>query len=337
LVPDLTQVTYYRPAVPFCETTEPGVAAAALGAGHLVVLPTETVYGLGARADDAHAVARVFATKGRPADHPLIAHVYDIEAARMWARQIPDYAEKLMAEFWPGPMTLVLPRSTRAADFITGGQDTVGVRVPGSPVAREVLRALAELTADPGIAIAAPSANRFGRVSPTTAQHAQQELGELLDDSDVILDAGPCVVGVESTIIDCSGGAPVLLRPGKITAEQIEAVGEIPLGSGSVTRAPGTLASHYAPRARVQVTDPESLTELRPDPTVGIIALASVPTPPGIVRLCAPHNDDEYAACLYRALREADSLNLTSVVAVPPEGAGLAEAIRDRLQRAAHR
>jgi len=328
--------THYRPVVPFRQTTEPGVAAAALAGGHLVVIPTETVYGLGARADDPHAVARVFATKGRPVDHPLIAHVYNADAARAWARHIPDYAENLMREFWPGPMTLVLSRSTRAADFITGEQNTVAVRVPGSPVAREVLRELGELTADSNIAIAAPSANRFGRVSPTTAQHAQEELGELLNDDDVILDAGPCVVGVESTIIDCSQDAPVLLRPGKVTAEQIEAVGGVPLASGSSTRAPGTLASHYAPRARVQITDPEALTELGPDPTVGIIALASVPTPPGIVRLCAPHNNDEYAASLYRALREADSLELTCVVAVPPEGVGLAEAIRDRLQRAAH-
>ena len=327
---------HYRPHVPFQETTEPARAARALADGYLAVIPTETVYGLGARANDAHAVARVFATKGRPADHPLIAHVYSADAARAWVRHIPDYAEKLMREFWPGPMTLVLPRSTRAADFITGAQDTVAVRVPGSPVAREVLRELGELTADSNTAIAAPSANRFGRVSPTTAQHAQEELGELLSEDDVILDAGPCVVGVESTIIDCSGDAPVLLRPGKITAEQIEAVGGVPLASKSSTRAPGTLASHYAPRARVQITDPESLTAMTADPTVGIIALASVPTPPGIVRLCAPHNNDDYAASLYRALREADSLKLASVVAVPPEGAGLAEAIRDRLQRAAH-
>lgn len=322
--------------MPFCETTNPAVAATALTDGHLAVLPTETVYGLGARADDAQAVTRVFATKGRPVDHPLIAHVYSAEAARAWARHIPDYAEKLMAEFWPGPMTLVLPRSRRAADFITGGQDTVAVRVPGFPVAREVLRALGEMIGDPSVAIAAPSANRFGHVSPTTAQHAAEELGEFLHGDDVILDAGPCVVGVESTIIDCSPGAPVLLRPGKITAAQIEQVGGVSLAANSSTRAPGTLASHYSPQARVEITDPESVSRLEPDPAVGIIALASVPTPAGIVRLCAPHNDDEYAACLYRALREADSLELASVVAVPPPGDGLAAAIRDRLERAAH-
>ena len=318
------------------ETTDPSVAARALADGHLAVLPTETVYGLGARADDAHAVARVFATKGRPVDHPLIAHVYDADAARAWAVSIPGYAERPMAQFWPGPLTLVLPRSTRAADFITGGQDTVAVRVPGSPVAREVLRTLAEMTGDPSVGIAAPSANRFGRVSPTTAQHAAEEIGDFLEDGDVILDAGPCVVGVESTIVDCSQQAPVLLRPGKITVEQIEQVGGVDLSSSSSTRAPGTLAAHYAPHARVRVTDAAALAEQAPDPAVGLIALASVPTPAGMVRLCAPHTEEELAACLYRAMREADSLQLESVLAVPPDGAGLAEAIRDRLQRAAH-
>jgi len=335
-VPDPKQVRHYRPTVRYRETTDPSLAARALADGHLGVLPTETVYGLGARADDAHAVARVFATKGRPVDHPLIVHVYEAAAARAWAASIPNYAEPLMERFWPGPMTLVLPRSTRAADFITGGQDSVAVRVPGSPVAREVLRTLAELTGDASVGIAAPSANRFGRVSPTTAQHAAEEIGDFLEDGDVILDAGPCVVGVESTIIDCSQQAPVLLRPGKITAEQIEQVGGVDLSSKSTTRAPGTLAAHYAPHARVRVTDVASLAEQASDPAVGLIALASVPTPAKMVRLCAPHTEEEFAACLYRAMREADSLQLESVLAVPPDGAGLAAAIRDRLQRAAH-
>jgi len=327
---------HYIPVVPLTFTADPIDAAGALARGGLAVIPTETVYGLGARADDHHAVARVFATKGRPVDHPLIAHVYDADAARAWAASIPEYAERLMERFWPGPMTLVLPRTTLAADFITGGQDTVAVRVPGSPVAREVLRTLAEVTGDPSIGIAAPSANRFGRVSPTTAQHAAEEIGDFLEDGDVILDAGPCVVGVESTIVDCSQQSPVLIRPGKITAEQIEEVGGVGLSSHSTTRAPGTLAAHYAPHARVRVTDAAALAEHAPDPAVGLIALASVPTPAGMVRLCAPHSDEEFATCLYRAMREADSLRLESVLAIPPEGAGLAEAIRDRLQRAAH-
>lgn len=241
-----------------------------------------------------------------------------------------------MREFWPGPMTLVLPRSERAADFITGGQDTVAVRVPGSPVAREVLRALADIVNDPSVAVAAPSANRFGRVSPTTAQHAAEEVGQLLHEGDVILDAGPCLVGLESTIIDCTKAAPVVLRPGKISAEQIRHVTGRELGERTLTRAPGTLASHYAPRARVQLLDSEALADLPAEASIGIIALSDVNTPAGLVRLTAPNNDDDYAASLYRALREADSLGLELVVAVPPKGSGLADAIRDRLQRAAH-
>ena len=319
----------------FVQTTDPAVAARALAAGQVAVIPTETVYGLGAVADDPTAVARVFAIKGRPVDHPLIAHVRDKAAAKAWVEDVPDYATDLMETLWPGPLTLVLPRSKRAPDYLTGGQDTVAVRVPGSPVTREVLRELAEVSHDPAVAIAAPSANRFGRVSPTTAQHAIEELGDLLRDEDVVLDAGPCVVGVESTIVDCTGELPVILRPGKVTTRQvIEATG-LEMGTRSEVRAPGTLASHYAPSTHVVITGESGLRELKADARVGVIALASLDTPPGIVRLCAPHTVEEYASSLYRALREADSLELTNVVVVPPEGEGLAEAIRDRLTRAA--
>ena len=311
------------------------MAARALAAGHVAVIPTETVYGLGAVADDATAVARVFAIKGRPVDHPLIAHVRDSHSATAWVRDVPDYATRLMESLWPGPLTLVLPRSNRAADYLTGGQDTVAVRVPGSPVAREVLRELAALTGDPAVAIAAPSANRFGRVSPTTAQHAIDELGELLLDGDVVLDAGPCVVGVESTIVDCTGDLPVILRPGKVTDKQVIDVSGLKLGTQSKVRAPGTLASHYSPSTPVVITDEAGIHKLAADARVGVIALASLAPPPGIVRLCAPHTVEEYASSLYRALREADSLELTKVVVVPPEGEGLAKAIRDRLRRAA--
>lgn len=321
--------------MPHLSTTDPSLAAAALFQGRVAVLPTETVYGLGAVADDATAVARVFAIKGRPVDHPLIAHVRDVDAAMAWVKDVPEFARRLMASFWPGPLTLVLPRSNRAADYLTGGQDTVAVRVPGSPVTREVLRDLAELSGDPAVAIAAPSANRFGRVSPTTAQHAVEELGSLLRDGDVVLDAGPCVVGVESTIIDCTGDRPVILRPGKVTAQQVIESTGLELGTKSEVRAPGTLASHYAPQARVIITDESGLHHLAADTRIGVIALASLDTPPGIVRLCAPLTVEEYASSLYRALREADSLDLRKVVVVPPPGEGLAEAIRDRLQRAA--
>lgn len=316
-------------------TTEPVDAARALAAGRVAVIPTETVYGIGAVADDTAAVARVFAIKGRPVDHPLIAHVVSIDAAREWASHIPAYAETLMDRFWPGPLTLVFNRTARAADYITGGQDTVAVRVPGSPVTRQVLRELAELKGDPSIAIAAPSANRFGRVSPTTAQHASEELGDVLTSGDVILDAGPSVVGVESTIVDCTSDAPVILRPGKVTAQEIVEATGLGLGTRSDVRAPGTLAAHYSPRAKVQLMSEPEVARGLEGPVTGLIALATVPTPAGSVRLCAPHTIDEYAACLYRALREADSLDLTNVVAVPPPGDGLAEAICDRLQRAA--
>ena len=316
-------------------TTVPNVAAHALADGHVAVIPTETVYGLGALADDPAAVARVFAIKGRPVDHPLIAHVANTEAAREWAAVIPQYAEALMDRFWPGPMTLVFERSARAADYITGGQDTVAVRVPGSPVTRAVLRELASLKGDPAVAIAAPSANRFGRVSPTTAQHAADEIGEFLENNDVLLNAGPCDVGVESTIVDCTGDVPVILRPGKVTAQEIAEATGLVLGERSQVRAPGTLAAHYSPQARVQITGENEISEVTVAPGTGVIALAAVSTPAGAVRLCAPHTVEEYAACLYRALREADSLELAHVLAIPPAGEGLAEAIRDRLQRAA--
>lgn len=320
--------------MPYLASTDPHVAAQALADGHLAVLPTETVYGLGAVADDASAVARVFTVKGRPVDHPLIAHVRDVDAARAWVASVPAYAEALMDQLWPGPLTLVLPRSTRAADYLTGGQDTIAVRIPGSPVMREVLRELAQMRDDPFVAIAAPSANRFGKVSPTTAHHAAEELGDYLVAEDVILDAGPCVVGVESTIVDCSSETPVILRPGKVTAQEIVEVTGKTLGSASNVRAPGTLAAHYSPHAQVRVVDENQLAEVQP--SEGFIALASLPTPEGVVRLCAPRTVEEYASCLYRALREADSLSLNTVVAVPPSGEGLAEAIRDRLQRASH-
>ena len=321
--------------MPFTPSTDPTLAAHALADGYLAVIPTETVYGLGALASTPTAVARVFATKGRPADHPLIAHVLDAAAAEAWGQDIPDYARDLMAEFWPGPLTLVLHRSTRAADYITGGQDTVAVRVPGSPVTRAALRELSSLLGDPATAIAAPSANRFGRVSPTTAQHAIEELGELLNDDDVVLDAGPCSVGLESTIVDCTGDRPRILRPGKITGDDIENVTGLALGGASDVRAPGTLAAHYSPHAVVTIVKESELSSTSPDSMTGVIALSGTPTPTGVVRLCAPTSVEEFAACLYRALREADSLQLTKVLAVAPEGDGLATAIRDRLQRAA--
>lgn len=321
--------------MPFRSTTDPGVAAAALAEGNLAVIPTETVYGLGALASEPRAVARVFAVKGRPADHPLIAHVADAAAAAAWVASVPDYARELMATYWPGPLTLVLPRSRKAADYITGGQDTVAVRVPGSPVTRAVIREVCAISGDSSAAVAAPSANRFGHVSPTTAQHVVEDLGALLEDADVILDAGPCAVGVESTIVDCTRPHPAIMRPGKVSAREVAATTGLELGVTSQIRVPGTLASHYSPHAQVHLIDAEMLPEIPASPEVGVIASMSIHTPPGAVRLSTPGDDTEYAASLYRALREADSLKLTDVYAVPPTGPGLAEAIRDRLQRAA--
>ena len=317
--------------------TDPQRAAHALVEGHLVGLPTETVYGLGALASDAHAIARVFATKGRPADHPLIVHVRDADAAREWAGEWPPHADALARACWPGPLTIVVPRSARALDAVTAGQDTVAVRVPSHPAFLAALDALIELTGDAAVGIAAPSANRFGRVSPTTAQHVVDELDAFMHDGDLVLDGGPSRVGVESTIVDCTSEVPALLRPGAITTSDIEQViGIAPTGMSTV-RAPGTLDSHYAPHARVLLVDAAAVAALPDDDaSTGVIALADVPTPVGVVRLAAPADADAFAHTLYAGLRQGDALGLTRILAVPPGGDGLAPAVRDRLTRAAH-
>lgn len=319
-------------------TTDPGVAAEALAAGRLVVVPTETVYGLGARADLPRAIARVYAAKGRPADHPLIVHVAEARALDAWATHVPDFARGLADEFWPGPLTLVVRRSDRAGDFVTGGQDTVAVRVPAHPMMRELLTALAVLTSDPSIGVAAPSANRFGRVSPTLADHVREELGSVLGPDDVLLDGGPCEVGLESTIVDCTADRPVVLRPGRVSVADVEQVTGLVVGLDSPVRAPGTLAAHYAPQTSVSLASLDELTRTPVSPgqaPIGVLALASVPTPPGMVRLSAPTTADDYARVLYAALREADALGLDRVLAVPPPALGVGSAIADRLARAA--
>ena len=317
-------------------TSDPARAVDALAAGRLAVLPTETVYGLGALACRRDAIARVYAVKGRPADHPLIVHLADAAQVDDWAVDVPDYARRLAADLWPGSLTLVLRRGERAGLHVTGGQQTVGLRVPDHPLTLEVLRAV-------GDGVAAPSANLFGRVSPTTAQHVLAELGGALErGADVVLDGGPCRVGVESTILDCTGPSPSLLRPGGVDGSAIEAAGGVPVSSRqSRVRAPGTLASHYAPSARVMlVTEADLADEASGDPVApprtGVLALATVPTPPATVRLSAPESPAAYASVLYSALREADALGLTTVLAVAPLGPGIAAAVRDRLARAAH-
>ncbi len=311
-------------------TQDPAVAAEALRRGGLVGLPTETVYGLAADAASAWAVARVFAAKGRPADHPLIVHLTGPGQLDEWAREVPEYARRLARALWPGPLTLVLPRTGRAADQVTGGQDTVGLRCPAHPLAARVIELF-------GGGVAAPSANRFGRVSPTTAGHVVAELRDQLRPGlDVVLDGGPSGVGVESTILDCTGPRPVLLRPGAVSPEQVAEHGGVPLGTRpSQVRAPGTLASHYAPRARVELVEVEDLAGQAARPGTGLLAPATVATPPGLVRLTAPQDAADYARSLYAALREADALGLARVLAVAPAGGGIAAAVRDRLRRAA--
>jgi L-threonylcarbamoyladenylate synthase len=325
-----------------CTATAMVDAAANLLAGNLVAFPTETVYGLGADACNADAVARIYSVKGRPTDHPLIVHVASMDGLGDWAADVPGYAISLARDFWPGPMTLIMKRSGLAGDFVTGGQDTVGVRVPDHPVALGLLEAF---TRAGGKGVAAPSANRFGNVSPTTAQAVADELSNYLGEADQILDGGPCQVGVESTIIDCTGNVPRILRPGAVTVAMIEESTGLVVGDsnkqagekaadGSAVdeeqiRVSGSLDSHYAPVATV-------VLDQSPVAGQGFIAMADVETPDGVVRLAAPKTHDEFARVLYAALRAADEQGLKTIVVAQPAGDGIAIAIRDRLKRAAH-
>jgi L-threonylcarbamoyladenylate synthase len=306
-------------------------AVAILRGGGLVAFPTETVYGLGADASNAGAMRRLYATKGRPADHPVIVHLGHGDLLDEWAIAVPPVARALAAACWPGPLTLVLRRSDRVADEVTGGRETVGLRVPGHPLALELLQAF-------GGGLAAPSANRFGRVSPTTAQHVRDELG---DDVDLVLDGGPCDVGVESTIVDCTA-EPRVLRVGAVSAEQLRAITGEDLPVGGTTPAPGTLPSHYSPAARVEVVSVAALGErvtalLGAGRQVGVIAApaAALEDRAGMVTLATPRDVEAYARELYAALRRADVLGLDVVLAVPPEARGIGVAVIDRLGRAA--
>ena len=306
-------------------------AAANLLAGSLVAFPTETVYGLGADACNADAVAQIYSVKGRPSDHPLIVHVPSMDALSDWADEIPGYAISLARDFWPGPMTLVVQRSALAMDFLTGGQDTVGVRVPNHPVALGLLEAFAKAG---GKGVAAPSANRFGNVSPTTAQAVLKELGAYLSEKDQVLDGGACEVGMESTIIDCTGDAPLILRPGPITSEMIFRSTGPTLAekdsSQSVNRpeirVSGSLESHYAPAAKV-------VLDRAPIAGEGFIAMADIAAGEGVVRLASPKSHQDFARVLYSALRSADEAGLATVVVMQPLGDGIAIAIRDRLKK----
>jgi L-threonylcarbamoyladenylate synthase len=301
-------------------------AAAHLKAGDLVAFPTETVYGLGADATNSQAVSRIYSVKGRPSDHPLIVHIASIDRMGDWSRDVPEYAIALARSFWPGPMTLILKRSELAGDFITGGQDSVGVRVPDHVVALALLEAFEKAG---GKGVAAPSANRFGHVSPTSAAAVIEELNEYLAEDDVVIDGGACAVGVESTIIDCTGDLPRVLRPGAISAVMIEVSTGLQIQSNEQVeiRVSGSLENHYAPAARVFLCDIVVAGQ-------GFIAHANIETPEGVVRLASPKNDEEFARVLYSALRAADTQGLTEVVVIQPIGIGIATAIRDRLQKA---
>ena len=313
-----------------CTADAMASAAKRLIAGDLVAFPTETVYGLGADATNSKAVARIYSVKGRPSDHPLIVHIASMDRMSDWVREMPEYAIKLAREFWPGPMTLVLKRSEIAQDFITGNQDTVGVRVPDHVVALALLEAFEKVG---GKEVAAPSANRFGNVSPTTAAAVIEELANYLSKDDLVLDGGACAVGVESTIIDCTGFSPRVLRPGAVTTKMIEKLTDLKVVkniSGAEIRVSGTLDIHYAPKANV-------ILDAIPSEGDGLMALIDIETPKNVFRLASPVDNNEFANILYATLRLADRLKLKNIVIIQPHGNDLAIAIRDRLKRAAAR
>ena len=310
-------------------------AAESLRAGGVVAFPTETVYGLGADATNAVGVARIFALKGRPADHPLIVHVAGPDDIDAWAIEVPESARRLARAFWPGPLTIILRKAPHVLPEVTGGQDTVGLRSPSGAAASALLRALRSLARDRPVGIAAPSANRFGHVSPTTAQHVRDEFGPALE----VLDGGPCEVGLESTIVDLSRGAPVLLRPGRISRADIAGVlGVEPRARDEqAPRASGTLAAHYAPRTALVLVDPADLQEEVETPAnVAVLALRE---PQGDIRvtswITAPAEPGQYGHDLYANLRTLDASGAKRIVVEAPPDLPAWEAVNDRLARAA--
>ena len=311
-----------------CSVDSLKVAAQALKDGSLVAFPTETVYGLGADATNASAVARIYTVKGRPSDHPLIVHIGDLKYLDQWISEMPEFAIELARAFWPGPMTLILKRSDLAKDFITGNQESVGIRIPDNSLALGLLEAFHNLG---GKGIAAPSANRFGQVSPTTAAAVREEIIGYLADADLVLDGGSSEVGLESTIIDCTTDAPRVLRPGAITTEMIEEVTGKTIAKefgDSDIRVSGSLENHYAPKAKV-------ILDQKPLLGSGFIALENIETPAGVIRLAAPKSIEEFARVLYESLRAGDHQQLGYIYIEQPTGDGLALAIRDRLERSA--
>jgi L-threonylcarbamoyladenylate synthase len=304
-------------------------AAKSLKNGHLVAFPTETVYGLGADATNENAVSRIYSVKGRPTGHPLIVHISSINQLDKWAIDIPEYAIKLARTYWPGPMTLILKKSLLAKDFVTGGQSNIGVRVPSHPIALSLLKTFENLG---GFGIAAPSANRFGAVSPTTGEAVIEELGDFLSAQDTILDGDKCLIGVESTIIDCTSTMPIILRPGAITADIVKVTTNLELQTKineNKIKASGLLDSHYSPKAKI-------ILDKTAKPKEGFIAMSDISTPIGAIRLASPKTNEEYAKVLYASLRLADQKKINTIAIILPNSIGIGDAIRDRITKAAN-
>jgi L-threonylcarbamoyladenylate synthase len=300
------------------------VAALALKAGHLVAFPTETVYGLGADARNPEAIEKIYQVKGRPIGHPLIVHISSLNKLQKWAVDIPEYALRLANEFWPGPLTLILKRNGIAKDFITGGQDTIGLRVPSDPIAMALIVEFEKISDS---AIAAPSANRFGQVSPTTSRHVQKEVGAFLSRYDVILKGKDLQFGIESTIIDCTNKIPSIRREGAITREAIQKITTVEEGFFDGQKYSGSFEKHYSPKAKVEVGS-------TPGPNEGFIALSHTVTPSGVCRLSSPANPDEFARELYSALHHADDLGIERIWIELPLEEGIGRAIADRVRKA---
>ena len=314
-------------------TTDLTKAIEAIAAGNLCAIPTETVYGLAADASNPVAIEQVFKAKNRPNDHPLIVHVLDLATALNWITELPEWAIKLANTYWPGPLTLVGKKNQNVSSQITGGQDTVAVRVPNHQVTAQLL---SQLAAKGITGLVAPSANRFGHVSPTTAKHVELDLAEyLVKHHGVILDGGNCQVGLESTIVLATGSNPVVLRPGAITKSDIEKITGLTVLESIVDkpRVSGSLDSHYAPKAKVEIVNADELPD---EKDAGFIGLSSVLVPSNLTVLLSAADLNDYANKLYEALRKGDELGLTKIYAVLPEGSGIASAIIDRLTRAAN-
>lgn len=319
-----------------------GLAAQHLAAGQLLAFPTETVYGLGADADQEAAVRAIYRAKGRPTDHPLIVHIADADDATHFADPIPDFAHRLMAAHWPGPLTLILPRRPGVATASAGGHDSIGLRCPSHPVAQALLRAARERGV---VGVSGPSANRFGRVSPTRADHVQSEFGQGL----AVLDGGPCSVGIESTIVDCTRAQPVLLRPGMLDIDTLSASAEeailTPESAQSMTqatpKASGTLASHYAPDAKVRLLTPVDMAQAARGldaPSLAQIGVWS-PSPapvPGTQWRAMPSDAAGCAQALFQTLREFEDLGVREIWVAPPPAGAAWDGVRDRLTRASH-